>query len=138
MPFRKNPKARNQGAARAAGQRPTALPRRALLQHHSREFLREMLDHKACRTSIAAPTRRSDTALCRVKQVNSRFVRRAVILADRAKCPLLPRNPPLFGRGHFCSERGKELVGQFLGCSGDQPATKLGDFSADIGAGVIA
>jgi hypothetical protein len=50
--------------AKLAGPHPTAPCGRALLDRHRLEFLQEGLNHKACRTDVAAPTRRSGAALC--------------------------------------------------------------------------
>jgi hypothetical protein len=48
-------------ARRAAPDRPLG---RALLHRHQQKFGGRALRHKAPRTSVAAPTRRSDAALC--------------------------------------------------------------------------
>ncbi len=48
-------------ARRAAPDRPLG---RALLRGHQQNFGGRSLSHKAPRTSVAAPTRRSDAALC--------------------------------------------------------------------------
>jgi hypothetical protein len=55
---------RPESRAKPAGQRPTAPIGRALLQRQPAELLWKWLHHKAPRTSVAAPTRRSGAALC--------------------------------------------------------------------------